>query len=61
MTRAKLHAVPDTPAERIDIYAADKARIAAIDWSAVHISGDQRSRIVDLPDRPRRSGLERWR
>ncbi len=61
MTRPNLRAVPDTPEQPIDIYAADKARIAAIDWSAVHISGDHRSRIVDLPDRPRRSGLERRR
>lgn len=48
-----------TPEPR-DIYAADRARIAAIDWDEVHIRGDRR-RPVDLPDRPRRSiGLGGW-
>jgi hypothetical protein len=52
---AKLKLVP-AKSEVIDIYAADKARIASIDWSRVHIAGDRRQPI-DLPDTRKRSWL----
>ncbi len=63
MSRAKLRAVPDAPppTEPPVRIGTDYAAIRNRDWSAVHVSGDHHSRIVDLPDRPRRSGLERWR
>lgn len=50
MRSAKLKLVePD----RIDIYAADRAKIASIDWAQVHINGD-RARPLNLPERTRR-------
>ena len=34
----------------VDIYAADRQRIANTDWARVHIEGDRRP-AVDIPDR----------
>lgn len=51
MSRRNLHAVPpptDKPLDLAgDIYAADRAKIAAIDWAKVHVRGD-RSAPVQL-------------
>lgn len=40
----------------IDITALNHADIKPAEyWAGVHVDGDKPSRIVDLPDRPRRS------
>lgn len=39
-----------------DIYAEDKAKIAATDWSMVHVEGDRR-RPIDLPLHRRANAL----
>lgn len=46
------------PAAPKDIYAKDKARIAATNWAAVHIRGD-RSEPIWLPSRIIRRFLSR--
>lgn len=43
---------PEEKSPPVDIYAADRAKIKATDWSAVHIAGD-RAEPVSLPDRVR--------
>lgn len=53
---AKLKLVRDKR-EMIDIYAADKARIAATDWAKVHVRGD-RSEPIDLPDTRKRGWVK---
>lgn len=54
--RARLAAVPDAdrPLEMgRDIYAADRKKMASIDWAAVHIRAD-RAPAISLPERIRR-------
>ncbi len=56
--RLKVVAEPGAgPKPPRDIYAADKALAASIDWAAVHIAGDRRA-PVDLPD-TRKRGWEK--
>lgn len=53
--KARLKSVPspDKPLDMADdIYAKDKAKIASIDWAAVHIRGD-RAPPISLSDRVR--------
>jgi hypothetical protein len=53
--RGKLAAVPssDAPLDMAkDIYAADRKKMAEIDWAAVHIRGD-RAAAISLPERIR--------
>lgn len=58
--KAKLRAVPEQPTVEPeppkDIYAADRERIAAIDWGALHIRSDK-SAPVDLPPSRLRKAL----
>ena len=49
MTAANLKLITKTH-RVVDIYAADKQRIANTDWARVHIEGDRRP-AVDIPDR----------
>lgn len=39
-----------------DIYAADRAKIAATNWERVHVEGDRR-RPIDLPIHRRANAL----
>lgn len=66
-TKPALHVVDKADPKTeivVDIYAADKAKIAATDWARLHIRGD-RSPSIYLPDRVRRlaigAGLRRSR
>lgn len=43
---------PEEKSPPVDIYAADRAKIKATDWCALHIRGD-RAEPVSLPDRVR--------
>lgn len=51
--RGKLKVVKTEQPPPFDIYAADKAKIAATDWAGLHVRSD-RSRPIDIPDRRQR-------
>lgn len=58
MTRPKLKIIAATHRPVVDIYAAWREEVAAIDWAATHVRGD-RGQPVELPDRPRWAGFRK--
>lgn len=57
MAKSQANPLKLVGSELIDIYAADKAKIAATDWAKVHVRGD-RSEPIDLPDTRKRGWVK---
>jgi hypothetical protein len=60
MKDRKLKVVPKADEQPlVDIYAADRAKIAARDWAKLHVAGD-RSAALDIYQPPHKRTWANW-